>query len=72
MKFVIGMKVEMDFNEEMDTELDIKSLFRNGDVKLGEMQFYMLDEDGNNVMDEEGHNEAAEAIMTAFMGETKA
>jgi hypothetical protein len=67
-KFEIGMKVELFFSEEMNTELDFKELLKNGDIEIGEIQSYIVDEDGDNILDEEGSNKIIKAIMEGLKG----
>jgi hypothetical protein len=62
-KIEVGMKIELFFNEEMDMKLDFKELLGNGDIEVGEIQTYMKDEDGDNILDEKGSEEMIRAIM---------
>lgn len=66
MKIVMVSKIVMEFDEGIDTNVDIRESIKNGDVKISIPEISMLDEDGNDLIDD---SELAEKIMMVVNGE---
>jgi hypothetical protein len=68
MKVTLGMKFTMEVEDDIVSSMTASEAFKSGALGISGIEISCTDQDGNDLLGDDGHEEAINAIMSGFKG----